>query len=202
MSIHNVLLRNGLWRPAGSPGSQVVKEHGNRGGKERDQADQSCQQRPVKPGRRRLLFVEALEHGRPKVAARFGLCFDGRQGLVQQLPDAVFFQVILIVFIHGLIPCCSRSFLNNRSARNTRSFTAATEIPSASATSLCGCCSTTASTAAMRSLGGSRWNASTVFKRISAETAGSPITGAGKSIGSSAVSSCSDRILRIQSRAA
>ncbi len=92
----------------------------------------------------------------------------GGKACSKQMLDAV-----LIVCTHGLIPCLSRSFLSNRRARKTRSFTAATEIPSASATSLCGCSSTTDEHGRDPQLGGRRAKACAVFERISAVTPGS-----------------------------
>ena len=140
MSLHDVLLS---WR-ARCP--RFTAFTGNReamesyAGKLTPHHDQPRQQRTIKPdparSRRPLLRCscsssrfEALAGHRSRAGSASAI--NGRHRLLEQLFHAGLFECI-----HGVIPCLSRSFLSKRSARNTRSFTAVTEMPSASATSL------------------------------------------------------------------
>ena len=85
------------------------------------------------------------EDARGAVARQFG----NTTRLREQSQEAV-------ALLHGVIPCFLNSFLKMRSARKTRSLTAATEIPSAAAICLCGRPSTMASAAAADNLAGNR----------------------------------------------
>jgi hypothetical protein len=135
-------------------------------------------------------YLAGRQHRRPEIGRSLLILAQPRQCLPQELLHA------FLVCIHGRIPCSYRSFLSNRSARNTRSFTAAMEMPNASITSLCGRPSTTASKAAMRGLGGSLSNADEVFWRTSAVKTGSAFASATGSVVSSADNAFSARLLR------
>src|ERR1019366_5891404 len=156
MSVHGNLTFCEL-RPASL---EVIEKHGNRRRNENGEGYEAAGQRPIEPyptAGLRAFIVEPAEKRGPQIPGWFWVCH-ARQRLLEQLLHAVF-----IVCIHGVIPCCSKSFL---SKRKTRTLTAATEMPSASATCLCGSSSTIARMAAIRNLGGSLRKASAVLVRI------------------------------------
>ena len=158
----------------------------------------------------RSLLIHSAQHGRPQISRQIGILTDARHRALQQHSHSIGLLIpvpsalisVLSRLTHGVIPCSCKSFLSNRSARNTRSFTAATVIPNASATSLRGRSSTTASTAATRNFGGRRPNAAVVFRRISAATAASPAPGACYGLPHLGVTPLSGFRLRSQSSAA
>src|SRR5579871_6352497 len=128
----------------GTRASQVIEQYRNPSREEGKQSHQPGRERPVKPGHTdprglsRRFGAQPPHHCRPKIVCRFGVISDRRERLFEQPLNCSLFPVPCSLTFHGLIPCSCKSFLSKRSARKTRSFTAVTEIPSASATSLCG----------------------------------------------------------------
>src|SRR5207247_5407519 len=111
------------------------------GEKEKD-GTQNRSERPIEPGNMELRgggFLQLAEHLRPEVAAEFGVA-RGRDCLLEEL-----FHLFVVPFAtHFALTSMPRqlSFLrSNRTARNTRTLTSATDMPAALAMLLYGSCS-------------------------------------------------------------
>src|SRR5579859_3583863 len=118
------------------PTLQVIEQHGDGAGKENENRAQDGSESPIEPGhtglRLRLLF-DSSEHLGPEVAAEFGVpcrC----DCLLEQ-----FFHLFVWFFVdHFAVTPTPRKFnffRNIRTARNTRTFTSDSEIPTARAMS-------------------------------------------------------------------
>src|SRR5271169_5036309 len=111
---------------------QVIKKHRNCSREKYEQRGHCREQRPVKPRNLGGPRLEALQHRRPKVAPQFRIRMtcDRLHRLLQNQLDAV-----LVLLLHGSTPCRFNAFLRRGRARKTRTLTAPTEMPSASAIS-------------------------------------------------------------------
>src|SRR5208282_3087585 len=121
--------RTSLSADCASAGSQVVKKDRDRRRKRQSEDCEPAGECPVEPRHCGGPCSEALPHRRPLIVPGFCIA-NWREGLLEELLNPFF-----VVSVHGVIPCCCKSFRSNRSARKTRTLTAVTEMPSAAATS-------------------------------------------------------------------
>src|SRR5213078_1683709 len=124
-------------------------------------------------------FLQLAEHLRPEVAAEFGVA-RGRDYLLEEI-----FHLFVVPFAtHFALTSMPRqlSFLrSNRTARNTRTLTSATDMPAALAMLLYGSSSIRASVATRRYFAGSSWKAVLMRSRDSRRIAGSAPVAHGRS---------------------
>src|SRR5882757_4094236 len=112
-----------------TPPSQVIQKRRNRRRKEPHGNTCARQQGPIPPRHVDRSLCEPLLHCWPQVTPQFNISH-GWQGFLQQL--LYFFH---LSFTHGCTPPLDNSLRKTLTPRNTLSFTAVTEIPSAFAMS-------------------------------------------------------------------
>src|SRR5215469_6823596 len=127
-----------VWMAAHNPSLlQVVREHKNQPRKRQQHHRAQANQGPVIPGHSYLPGIDFAQNVWPQIPSQFS--FDWGKGLLQHLANLtvlVFGHVLVLMFFHsGLIPAWFKRLRKMRTARNTRSFTAPTEVPKALAIS-------------------------------------------------------------------
>src|SRR5215469_15388277 len=168
--------------------SQVIEQCRNCTGVEQKSGGQRPGERPIEPRdvERLRLGVETAQHLRPEVALEFSV-FHWTERLFQKRFDFLFVFLIGNFAVHGtIVPLGAAatpselSFLRNmRTARNTRTFTSASEMPAASVISQYGSSSMSANDATRRYFAGNSRNARRSWPRSSPRTAESPCGAAG-----------------------
>src|SRR4029450_2651257 len=148
-------------------GLQVVEEHEDQIGKGCDHATREPCQGPVVPHDSSRPRVQRARHRGPQISPQLGI--HTRKCALQE-PANVF----VILFTHCFTPtrlsCCRK----RRTARNTLTRTAPSDVPRASAISFGDCSSMRESVAATRSFNGSRLKATAICRRVSPDSIGSP----------------------------
>src|SRR5208282_66321 len=109
------------------PSSQVVQQRRDDSRENAKHASNGREQCPIPPRHSNRALIEPLQQGRPQIAPKFAVPSRG-QRILQQ-----FLHIVNFRFLHGCTPACDKVFLKRRTPRNTRTFTAFSEIPSASA---------------------------------------------------------------------
>src|SRR5215472_10339409 len=168
--------------------SQVIEQCRNCTWVEQEGSGESRGQRPIEPRDVEWLRlgVETAQHLRPEVALEFSV-FHWTERLFQKRLDFLFAFLVGHFAVHKtIVPLAAAatpselSFLRNRrTARNTRTFTSASEMPAASAISQYGSSSISARVATRRYFAGNSRNARRSWPRSSPRTAESPCGAAG-----------------------
>src|SRR5262245_25684280 len=173
---------------------QVVREHKNQSRESQKHHGAQANQNPVVPGHSNLPRIEFAQNLWPQIPSK--LVVDWRKGLLQRVANLaviVFSHVLVLMFFHsGLIPAWLKRLRRMRTARNTRSFTAPTDVPKALAISSYGSSSTRASVAATCNLAGSLQNACWILSLVSRCNRGSGCATPAGSVGKL----CSGRLRR------
>src|SRR5215467_9210950 len=156
--------------------SQVIEQCRNCTGVEQEGSGESRGERPIEPRdvERLRLGVETTQHLRPEVALEFS-ALHWTERFFEKRFDFLFVFLVGHFAVHRtVVPLAAAatpselSFLRNmRTARNTRTFTSAWEMPAASAISLYGSSSMSASVATRRYLAGNSRNARRSWLRSS-----------------------------------
>src|ERR1051326_3926010 len=154
---------------------QVVREHKNQSRESQEHHDAQTNQGPVIPRHPNPASIEFAQNVWPQILSKLSL--DWGKRLLQRIANLaliVFGHVLVLKSFHsGLTPAWLKRLRKMRTARNTRSFTAPTEVPRALAISSYGSSSTRASVAATCNLAGRRRNACWIPSRVSRCTTGS-----------------------------
>src|SRR5262249_42606815 len=156
---------------------QVVQEYEDQIGKGREHATHKAGQGPVVPNEPPPPRIERSRHHRPEIPPQLGV--HTRKCVLQEPAN-----VVVIPFTHRVTPTrlnCSRK---RRTARNTLTRIAPSDVPRASAISLGDCSSIRESVAATRSFNGKRRKATAICRRVSRDTIGSVEAGSDRSSGS------------------
>src|SRR5207302_4115333 len=120
--------------------SQLIEQCRNGIRKKQESCGDGGGENPVKPRQAKRPRVEAAEHLRPEVALKFGVLQRRELALEKCLEFLfVFLSFAIHVFAHFAATSKPRGlsfFRSIRTARKTRTFTSATEMPTASPISL------------------------------------------------------------------
>src|SRR5713101_7195179 len=113
--------------PIDTPPSYVIEQRLEERREKPQRNSQSCEQDPIEPRDMNCRLIQLSHHFRPEVALQLGV-FQRPQRVPEPLP-----HLFQIFFVHGLTPMRWSFFRNSRTPRNSRSLTAPSEIPRASA---------------------------------------------------------------------